>query len=297
MLLLLAGASRWIAAAAHAEAEPTIASEALGCTWAALLSLAFLRSSGRFLRKPAQPASPQASSSPTPSRSATLRCILAGALLFGGPAIGLLLRGTSLDAGSLTIALALTPVVVAIAASALGIGATDGVAGRIWPGLAAVGGLLLVLAQPSLADIRTDLALILAPLLTGLGAALFSTDRPASPTRVTFALTGGAALFALAAALSSSIAHTRPTVSLLAVACDGLLALLGVPALLRLGASRWSSQFTWLPLLIVLQGIVLLRPPLTARWITGLLLLALASVYLLLPQADEMEAATPSILS
>jgi hypothetical protein len=85
---------------------------------------------------------------------------------------------------------------------------------------------------------------------------------------------------------------SQPTLSLLAVAWDGLLALLAALTLLRLGATRWASQFTWLPLLIVLDGLILIHPPLTARWLVGLILLAAASVYLLLPQPDETERTT-----
>jgi hypothetical protein len=216
-------------------------------------------------------------------------------MLFGGPAVALLIRGRELDAGSLTIALALTPVVIAIAASALGRENSDGIAGRIWPGLAAVAGLLLVLAQPTLGDARSDLALVLAPALTGVGAALFCVDPPVSASRVIHALIGASALFALALVETYFVAGSRPSISLLAVACDGVLALLGVVTLGQLGATRWSSQFTWVPLLIILESIVLVRPQLTAHWVVGLVLLALAGVYLLLPQGDESNSGTSTV--
>ncbi len=285
VLLLLAGASRWIVAAVRPEADSTLASEAVGCAWAALLSLAFCS------RQPKK-ATPQR----TFSRAARIRWLLAGAMIFGGPAVALLIRGRELDAGSLTIALALTPIVIAIAASALGTETPDGIAGRIWPGLAAVAGLLLVLAQPTLGDARNDLALVLAPALTGIGAALFCVDQPATASRVTSALVGASALFALALAETYFVAGSRPSISLLAVACDGVLALLGVVALVQIGATRWSSQFTWIPLLIVIEGIALVRPELTAHWVIGLALLAVASIYLLLPQGDEPNSGTSTVL-
>jgi hypothetical protein len=208
-------------------------------------------------------------------------------MLFGGPAVALLIRGRDLDSGSLTIALALIPVIIAIAAFALGTESSDGIAGRIWPGLAAVAGLLLVLVQPTLGDARTDLALVLAPALTGIGAVLFCMNQPHSASRVPAALLGASALFAVALAESCFVAAARPSISLLAVACDGVLALLGVITLVQLGATRWSSQFTWVPFLIILEGIVLVRPQLTAHWVIGVALLVVASVYLLLPQSDE----------
>ena len=282
VLLLLAGASRWGLAAVRPDAASTLASEAVGCAWAALVSLAFL------IRLP-NAAPPQ----PT-SNAVRLRWVLSGAMLFGGPAVALLFRGQDLDSGSLTIALALTPVIIAIAASALGTESSDGIAGRIWPGLAAVAGLLLVLAQPTLGDARTGLALILAPALTGVGAVLFCMDQPRSAFRFVAALLGASALFAVALAETSFAAGTRPSVSLLAIACDGVLALLGVVALAQLGSTRWSSQFTWVPLLIILEGILLVRPQLTTHWVIGLALLVVASVYLLLPQSsDSTPGASP----
>ncbi len=282
VLLLLAGASRWGLAAVRPDADSTLASEAVGCAWAALISFAFL------IRRPDTATPPQPSSNP-----ARLRWVLSGAMFFGGPAVALLFHGQDLDSGSLTIALALTPVIIAIAAPALGTETSEGIAGRIWPGLAAVAGLLLVLAQPTLGDARTDLVLVLAPALTGVGAVLFCVNQSRSPFRVVAALLGAAALFAVALAETSFAAGIRPSVSLLAIACDGVLALLGVITLAQLGSTRWSSQFTWVPLLIILEGILLVRPQLTAHWVIGLSLLLVASVYLLLPQGDASTGASP----
>jgi hypothetical protein len=224
-------------------------------------------------------------------------------MIFGGPGIALLIGGRALDAGSLTLALALTPVVVAIAVAALSTHRASDIsgelAGRLWPGLAAVAGLLLLLAQPNLSDPRTDLALILAPILTGLGAALFCIDpgsQDASPLCSPLALTGAATLFGLALLIGRFTSPTHVTLALPAVACDGVLALLAILALMRLGPSRWSSQFTWLPLLILLEGLILIHPPLTARWVVGLLLLTAASVYVLLPGPTGADEPTPTFL-
>ena len=291
MLLLLIGASRWAVAAVRPDADSTLASQTIGCAWATLLSLAFLA----LQPKPARPVASQ----PAPSRAARIRWLLAGAMFFAGPAIELLVRGRDLDSSALTIALALTPVIIAIASSALGTESSEGIAGRIWPGLAAVAGLLLVLVQPTLGDLRTDLALALAPTLTGVGAVLFcvdqSVDQPRAASRISTALLGASTLFAIALAGSYFVAHTRPSLSLLAVACDGIMALLGVATLVQLGATRWSSQFTWVPLLVILEGIVLVRPQLTFHWFVGIILLILAGVYLLLPQVDESNSETSAV--
>jgi hypothetical protein len=282
VLLLAAGASRWMVAAAHPEAEPTLVSEALGCTWAAIVSLAFLPF-GRNVH---------------PIRSGfrveVFRTGLAGGAIFAGPAIALLLGGKSLDAGSVTIALALSPVVVAVGTSARRADSSTGVAGHIWPSLAAVAGLLLVLVQPNLSNARTDAALVLAPLLAGGGAVLFGADREESPWGVTTALAGAGLLFGFAT-LMKYVLGMRPAVSFLAVGCDGLLAFLGMLTLQRIGSVRWSSQFTWLPLLIVVEGLALVHPGINARLAIGVGLLALASVYLLLPPSEDAESVVPKI--
>jgi len=282
VLLLLVGATRWAVAAARPVAESTLTSETLGCAWATLLAFAFLL--------PRRPATPQ----PKPSPTGRLRWFFSGAMLFGGPAIVLLFPGRDLDSSALTIALALTPIVIAIASAALGTESSEGIAGRIWPSLAAVAGLLLVLVQPSLGDLRTDLTLLLAPVLTGLGAVLFCRDISRSIFRPTAALLGACSLFAIGF-LASHLTGAHTTFSLLAIACDGIVALLGIATLSRLGATRWSSQFTWIPLLIILEGIVLVRPKLTAHWFTGLILLIVAGVYLLLPPGDEAATETSPV--
>ncbi len=236
-----------------------------------------------------------ADSSPKPSRSANLRWLIAGAMLFGGPSIALLLPSRNLDSIALTIALALTPVIIAVAAPAFGTESSEGTAGRIWPALASVGGLLLVLTQPSLGDLRTDFALILAPTLTGLGAVLFCGGPQRSMSRIPTTLLGASTLFAVALGYSWLVTHAYPPFSVLAVASDGSLALLGVLTLDQLGATRWSSQFTWVPFLIILEGIVLVRAHLTVPWFIGLILLVVAGVYLLLPQPDAGASETSPI--
>jgi drug/metabolite transporter (DMT)-like permease len=282
--LVFVGATRWAVAAARPEAEPTLASEAIGCAWATLLAFAF------FL-----PRRNSAASQPKPSRAETVRWLLAGAMLFGGPAITLLLPARDLDSSALTIALALTPVIIAIVSSALGTESSEGIAGRIWPGLASVAGLLLVFVQPTLGDVRTDLALALTPMLTGIGAVLFCVGPSRAPSRIPTTLLGASTLFVLAPAASWLFTHAHPSFSMLAVAGDGTLALLGVFTLNQLGATRWSSQFTWVPLLIILEGIILVRAHLTAHWLVGLILLIVAGVYLLLPRAGESASETSPI--
>jgi drug/metabolite transporter (DMT)-like permease len=273
LALLIAGAARWIVTDTHPEAGSTLASEALGCAWAALLVWAIApRSPGRKAGSP-------------------WKTLLAGAMLVGGPVTALLAHAPLVDPGGLTMALALTPVVVAVASAALSRGQSDDVAGRLWPGLAAIAGLLLVLVTPSLSDARNDLILALTPLLTGIGAAWLCAQSSTTAGKLRIGLAGAAALFA-AAALAGWPLSGRPTFSVVAVAWDGVIALLSLLTLVQLGTTRWSAQFVLLPLLILLEGIVLMHPPLTLRLDCGLTLLAVASLYLLLRREDEP---TPSI--
>ena len=284
VLLVIVGASRWAISAARPDAESTLTSQTIGCAWATLIALAFL-----------PPERKTTGLQPKSSHAANLRWLIAGAMLFGGPSVSLLLPSRTLDSSALTIALALTTVIIAIAAPAFGTESSAGIPGRMWPALASVGGLLLVLTQPSLGDLRTDVALILAPTLTGIGAVLFCGGSPLSRSRVPIALLGGATLFAVALGCSWLVTHAYSPFSVLAVSSDGSLALVGVLTLDQLGATRWSSQFTWVPLLIILEGIVLVRAHLTVPWSVGLILLFVAGVYLLLPQVEETTSETSPI--
>lgn len=246
----------------------TFASASLGCGSVAVLWLLVAR-----------PALPTRS-----SRSHLRRSVLAGALLIAGPLIGLVRPGLVSDAG-LTMVLALTPVVLAVA-EATRHGGTP-LAGRLWPGLAAIAGLLLLLTQPSLANPGADLLLALAPLLTGCGAALFCSAGESS-WRLPAALLGGSVVLAIGAGVNYAM-HTGGWSDMTGVASglDAAEALLSLLALSRLSAARWSAQFALVPLIVVLQSIALLRGGLTARVVAGLFLLAAASAALLVPPSAE----------
>jgi drug/metabolite transporter (DMT)-like permease len=261
----MVGGARWVLIDTDPAAGSTFCSEALGCAWAALLMTVL---------------------GPRSAAGVAWKAMLAGAMLAGGPVTVLLLRASLVEAGGLTIALALTPVVVAVATAALSRGESEDVAGRLWPGLAAVAGLLLVLVTPSLNDVRSDVALGLTPVLTGIGGAMFCALGGAMAWRIRIALVGATVLFGVAMLVAWSFGG-RTTVSVVAIAWDGLLALLSVLVLARLGATRWSAQFVLLPLVVLGEGIVLLRPTMSVRWGAGLALIAVASVYLLLPREDE----------
>ena len=160
-------------------------------------------------------------------------------------------------------------------------------AGRLWPGLAAIAGLLLLLTQPSLANPGDDILLTLTPLLTGCGAVLFCNQRP-GVWRIPAALLGACAALAVGAAINIAMhVPTWPDMAGLAAGFDALQALLALIALGRLSAVRWSAQFALVPLLVLLEGVALMPSSIPGRMIVGLLLLAFAGIALLVPPADD----------
>jgi len=263
----------------------TLLSASTGCAAAALLSLLLVN---RTFHQP-QRGGPNPASGTWVSRiSAEPRILLAGALLLAGPFASLLLTGHGTNPNNLTLALALVPIVAAIAQSAFDDAAPGSFAARTWPALATIAGMLLIIPQPSLADPITDATLLLAPLVTGIGAALLSTSSsPLNQPALTSALSAAALLFALAWLVQFCLHLTTGHLSPLAALLDAATAILTLLSLRRIGLARWSSQFALVPLFVILQGFVFLRPPLDAHNITGMALLLLGCTFLLLPQPSE----------
>lgn len=266
-LLCLLGGSRWILSESLPGSSTTLGSAALGCGSAAALYLLVFRPSVRE------------------RWNQLLRSAFGGALLITGPLIALLTPHT-VSAANLTMALALTPVVIAVAEAAAN-HSSETLAGRLWPGLAAIAGLLLLLPQPSLASPGEDLVLALTPLITGCGAVLFCGARPSS-WRIPAALLGACAALAVGAIVNTALhVGTWPGMPGVAAGFDAVQALLAFVALGRLSATRWSAQFAIVPLLVLLQGIAFTPSSVPARMIVGLLLLAVAAFALLMPPAEE----------
>jgi hypothetical protein len=268
-LLCLVHGSRWMLSGSLPGSATTLGSASLGCGSAAALYLLIFR--------PASPAREQ--------RSQLLRSALGGALLITGPLVALAYPRT-IPVANLTMALALTPVVIAVYESAAS-HTSESLAGRLWPGLATIAGLLLLLPQPSLANPAQDLFLALTPLLTGCGAVIFCSAR-ISKWRLPAALLGASALLGAGAVINFAT-HVGgwPDMAGLAAGFDALEALLALIALGRLSATRWSAQFAIVPLIVLLEGVLMVPASVPARMIVGLLLLAVAAVALLIPPSEE----------
>ena len=268
-LLCLLSGSRWILSESMPGSGTTLASASLGCGSAAALYLLILRPAGLARVK----------------RSDLLRSALGGALLITGPLISLFYP-RAIAASSVTMALALTPVVIAVSEAATR-HTSDALAGRLWPGLAIIAGLLLILVQPSLSSSGQDVVLALIPLLTGCGAVLFCSAR-ASVWRLPAALLGACIALGLGAVINFAT-HVGgwPEMAGLAAGFDALQALLALIALGRLSATRWSAQFAIVPLIVLVEGIAMTPVNIPARIIVGLLLLAAAAIALLIPPMAE----------
>ncbi len=252
------------------ETGSTIASGAGGCGLAALLVFAgaMLWRRGRAVAED------------------SLRWAVAGALVVVGPVVGMVM-GAEAGPTDLLVALSLTPVVAAVAMAAVADGAED-LAGRLWPGLAAVAGLLLMLPQPSLGDVRMDVVLALSGVLPGVGAAVFCSGGSGKAlARLVAGLSGAGLVFGVALVVQVKVRGIAPWFSGWAAVMDGVLAVLGLLTLVRLGTMRWAAQFALVPLVVTVEGLVLLRPGWDWRVMLGLGLLLAASVYLLLPPVED----------
>ncbi|MDE1155176.1 MAG: hypothetical protein PW735_05520 [Acidobacteriaceae bacterium] len=261
---------RWFAADAVPAVGPSLWSLAVGSFTAWLIAtLLALRAEGR-----------------APGKHEALQSVLAGVCLCTGPLLQGLSASVLAEPASITISMALIPVVVAVARPAFHRGEGAELAGRLWPGIAAIAGLLLLLPEPGLEDWHRNLAWLMMPVGTGVGAVWLRTAGGAAIWKASFALGACWVLFSCAAVLRhTSYGH----VTLLASIFEAIIFGLSVLALLRVGATRWASQYVLVPLLVVLESLMTARPALDVRAIAGVLLLAVASLFLLLPPRVEHE--------
>lgn len=271
--LVVLSASRWLLEGVLPGSGTTLPSAVLG---ALLAAAAFsIRAAGRLRRMRTGRAQ---RSGATP--------IMAGALLLGAPAVAGAIAGTALNANSATLAMVLVPVIVAVAGPVVSTRAQWDVVGRLWPGLAGLAGLLLLVPQPAFSQLRPWLGLAALPLLPGIAATVYQpTKTPVehaektgdSPWTPALSALLAAMLFALAQRISGHADIVRLGLGSAAM-LDGVLFYLSLRLLEGQGATGWSAQFLWVPLLTILEGVVLLHPLLDTRSWVGMALLLLGSV-------------------
>jgi hypothetical protein len=209
-----------------------------------------------------------------------------GALILIGPTIGTFLGATSLGASGLTIALALTPVVVAVAWPALT--ERQFYLNQLWPGIVAAAALLIAIPAPSTADWRSDASMALAPLLTGIGCVLYARSDVPVLWKATASLALATILFTIGVLTQSFAQHAALSISLSAISIATVLFLLALLALSRFSAMQYTARYTLVPLVLLMEGPLLLsRSLLTWRAILCAALLLLATVALLRTPAEE----------
>ena len=271
-LLCVLASVFWLLLDRYPEINFTLGSDAAACGLLAILSLALMLFSRGLAITPSQ----------------ALRGAIAGALVLAGPAVGTFLHASTLDPGSLAIALCLTPVVVGVAE---GVTSDIGLSNEaLWPGLAAAVGLLLVLPSPSIADWHNDAAMVLAPILTGIGCVLLRRNAASAIASATAGFAGAAIVFAIGAGAGAAMQHARPQVSVTAVAIDAALSLLALTALSRLAAEQYAARYALVPLLILVQGPLMLHSLVTWRSVVCAALLLAAAIKLL--RSNSLEKVT-----
>ena len=282
-LLCLAASSEWTITDNWPQAGSTLASETVACALAAGLSV------GLALKNRSR----------RPSEASSFTAALGGTLVLVGPIIGILLQAPSLNPASLVLALALTPVVTAVAEAASG-SSEDGLsAANLWPGLAALVGLLLILPEPSFSNPLNDLVLLLTPLLTGVGCVLFRSSVASTSgtwsSAAAFASAG--CVFGIGAAAQAIRQRAIPALAPASVAVDFVLTLLTILALQRLAASQYTARYVLVPLAILLQSLFLLHSGISARSVACGVLLVGAAVSLLWPRNEKDSTEPPKIMA
>ena len=88
---------------------------------------------------------------------------------------------------------------------------------------------------------------------------LFRRGAAPAIARATAGFAGAAAVFALAAGIEARMLAVRPQFSIAATVIDAVLSLLTLTALSRLAPRQYAARYALVPLLILLQGPLLLH--------------------------------------
>ena len=263
--LCLVAASRWIFSEAWPQSVSTLRSEAWAC---GLLAVIFAAAAVVHRR-------------PLPGLRSSVQIVVLGACLLAMPAIGAAFHNAAADSLNRTVAFCLVPVIVAFFGGIMS--AEIESAPRLWPGLAGLGGALLIfpLFIPSSPWAYAGLVL---PAIA-LGAAVACLRRAACTLSAAWSAAlllggGGGCLALLELALRTTGGSPRSTVSMGAVGLDILLAWLTIHVVLRLEPLQYASQYFIVPLLTIGEGVLLRVSGMSLRLAGAGLLLAVAAAVL-----------------
>ena len=279
--LCLLSASAWIATPYDTSTLPSLESQ--GLLYAAIGLIALLISrrqpwSRNQIRSSAQLA-------------------LAGLMFFGLPAAAIELASGSVPAISRSALFSMVPIVVILAITS-GEAREAGARRLLPPTLVGVGGLLLLLPLDFSGTTRGTIILAIlcaAVIVSGLSAVwLFRRLHNVTPSRAAALICLPTAAFLLACSRLNDplVLDQTALASLLSV--SSLVGLIEILLLLRLVRAmppiRFAARYLVIPLLTVLEGYIILRPPMTLRIAAGAILLIAGTATLLLLNPSNEEA-------
>jgi hypothetical protein len=268
-VLCLIASSRWILEDAWPAVGSSLRSEAWAC--AVLAVLTFAGALGLRRQRPAL--------------ESGLTLLAVGGGVLAAPSFGVVLGGAAGDSFNRTVALCFVPVIVIVLS---GIWSDGAFSPSFWPGLAGLGGALLVFPLVLPSSVVGYVGL-LAPAIV-VGAACVACRRVARgvPGEWSAALlfTGGAVCLGLLEARHAAPIDGALPFPFAAVGIDIVLTALTVFVVLRTDAMRYAARYFVVPLLTIVEGLLVLREGVTLRLGAGIALLAVAAAALLTTRRD-----------
>ncbi|MEO7030699.1 MAG: hypothetical protein ABI147_14985 [Acidobacteriaceae bacterium] len=270
-VLCVVASSRWIVADQWPRMGSTLRSEAWACAIGAVAACAVAIARRRQ----------------APRLWDVLGTLAVGGGLLAAPALGAALRGPAGEPLIRTVALCFVPVVVILLSGIL-----TGQRTSLWPGLAGLGGALLVLPLTLPSDVLGWVWLIAPPVAVSVAcvacrkvARLVAVEWSAS---LLFA--GGAVgLVLIEAGRVASSGVSAQSFSLWGMALDALLTGLVVLVVLQMDGLRYAARYFAIPLLTIVETALIVRSGVTLRLCAGMVLLAAGAVGLLRARGGDDE--------
>lgn len=262
LLCLLAG-SRWLLADVWPATGSTLRSGALAC--AVVAALAFL-----LARRSAHP-------SVGPWR--IFSAMMAGVGLLAAPALGAVLQGSAANPMLRSAALCFVPLLATVLSAR-----RDETSAPLWPALTAIAGAMVLFPLSLSISLAGYAGLFFPALAVGLVCKHWQGLQTPDITwcEAGWLCAGGAVgLVALELLRLASSADDTQQLSLLAVGIDCVVTTSAVAVLLQLGGRRYAARYLLAPVVTVIEGIIIFRPPAPGRTLLGVALLLAASLGLL----------------
>jgi hypothetical protein len=273
-LCLVAG-SRWIFADEWPQTASSLQAEAVACWIAALL--AFAVAGGRLRTRP--------------DALSGLKLLAIGGGLLAAPALGAVFTGPASEPFNRTVALCFVPIIVAVLS---GIWSGDAASSSsLWPGLAGLGGALLVFPLVLPSGMLPYIGLLIPPIAVGAAcAACRSVSREvAAEWSAALLFAGGGICLALMETARLATSHmAAPPLSAWAVGINLLLVALTVFVVLQAEAAHYVSRYFVIPLLTIVEGVLIFRSGITLRLCVGMALLVVSTVVLVRVRGTDAES-------